>query len=51
MTLEPSSDTAEREARRSGDIHVRSLTLGQLFDPMDPSPVTRKELVTRLKSA
>ena len=35
----------EREARRSGEIRVRSPTLRQLFDPMDPSPVTRKDLL------
>ena len=40
-----SSDTAELEARRSGEIHVRIPTLRHLFDPMDPSPVTRKDLL------
>jgi len=34
----------EREARHSGEIHLRLPTLRQLFDPMDPSPVTRKDL-------
>jgi hypothetical protein len=40
-----SSDAAEREALRAGEIHVRVSTLRQLFDPMDPSPVTRKDLL------
>jgi hypothetical protein len=40
-----SSGAAEREALRSGEIHVRVSTLRQLFDPMDPSPVTRKDLL------
>jgi hypothetical protein len=43
--LTRSSETAERDARRSGEIHVRIPGLRQLFDPMDPSPVTRKDLL------
>lgn len=39
------SDRAEREARHSGEIHVRTPTLRQLFDPIDPSPVHRKDLL------
>jgi len=38
------STPSEREARDSGEIHLRIPTLGQLFDPMDPSPATRKDL-------
>ena len=44
MNPEISSDKADREARRSGEIHVRVPTLRQMFDPMDPSPLTRKDL-------
>jgi hypothetical protein len=39
------SEAAEREALRSGEIHIRMPTLGQLFDPIDPSPVTGKDLL------
>jgi hypothetical protein len=40
-----SFDADERDARHSGEIHVRSPTLRQLFDPIDPSPVSRKDLL------
>jgi hypothetical protein len=40
-----SFEAAEREALRSGEIHIRMPTLGQLFDPIDPSPVTGKDLL------
>jgi hypothetical protein len=39
------TDAAEQDARHSGEIHVRVPALHQLFDPMDPSPVTRKDLL------
>jgi hypothetical protein len=39
------TDMAEQQARRSGEIHVRIPTLRQLFDPMDPSPVMRRDLL------
>ena len=45
----PSAQADERDARRSGEIHLRIPGLRQLFDPMDPSPVTGKDLHPRVE--
>jgi hypothetical protein len=45
----PSEREDEREARRSGEVHLRIPGLRQLFDPMDPSPVTGKDLHPRVE--
>ena len=39
------SDTDQPDARHSGEIHVRIPTLRHLFDPIDPSPSTSKDLL------
>lgn len=39
----------DRAAREAGEIHVRVPTLGHLFDPMDPSPLSRKDLQPRVE--
>jgi hypothetical protein len=45
----PSHPVEERDALRSGEIHLRISDLRQLFDPMDPSPVTGKDLHPRVE--
>jgi hypothetical protein len=39
----------DRAARQAGEIEVRVPTLGHLFDPMDPSPLSRKDLQPRVE--
>lgn len=49
MTSDRAHRAQDREARSAGEIHVRVPSLGHLFDPIDPSPLSRKDLQPRVE--